>query len=433
MINLKNPIPEQIKDPLELSKFLDKYSIVPYFGYEEQTSHSIMKLIRDLSRLSPSHNACKRDVKTYAFSSEARIIEKPIPGLKLDLEVLGDSEAINAALWLDSLNISLPQLIDISRDLYDKYSDSGNAYLHIKIIRVGGTTVVNLSSVSYTQAAYLATKSGEDRQIIMTERWDESWWAKKPPTVCPASVIGKPFNWKQSSGSWETVVHFKNLPDKSNWYGFPPTLDIMFWMFVEFSQSDLAVKISGTEFVTKKIIAFEEVNPVRYKNAEDGDKEIDFRKRMNVLKKLTTNTGGQDEANSLAGIEYPYGQKPPETIDLEVNRDTKYADWVLNKASNYIYASHGWYRQLTGMSDMKSSIGGNIVVDLFNVANISTVTPVQVYWRNAWAQILSEIGEATGTNVEWTINFENIIGGLVENLRESKGDEPILTEQITEE
>lgn len=423
MISLKNPIPEQIRDPEELSNFLKEYSIIPYFGYNDATSHSLMTLIRDLSRLSPSHQACKNDISKYAFSSEVRLIQKPIPGLKMGIVDLPDAEAIRWAEWLREIGITLPQIIAVTRDLYDRLADSGNAYLHIKIVRVGGTIQVSLNSIPYIQAAYLATKRTEQRQIIMTEKWDEGWWKIKPPTVAPASQIGRAFAWKGGGNMMETVVHFNNLPPRTGWYGFPPTLKNMFWMFVEFSQSDLATKISNTEFVTKKIIAFEEVNPVRFKKGEEDDKAADFKKKMRVLKELTTNEGDFENSSSLGGIEYPYGQKPPTAIDLEVNRDTEYADWVLTRASKYIYSMHGWYPQLTGMSDMKSNIGGNIVVDLFNVANVSTVMPLQVFWRNAWSQILAEIGTALSIDIAWTVNFENLIGDLVENLNGQTGRE----------
>jgi len=425
-VSLVNPIPAIIADPVELGEFFTKYSIIPYYGTAESTSHYTLSLLSDLSTLSSSHKSCKINISKYAFSSKVDIVKQSIPGLLEDDESDDLSRADKIKFHNDFLNvygIKLPSIVELSKSLYNDNADCGNAYLRIRVVKVGGTTQVFFKVLHYKQIAYLRTKKNEDRILIYTKKWgDEQYWAKNPPTLYKASYLNEPFNWWKRSNVIETVLHLKNRCDESDYYGRPDILSVMYWMFTEWCQQDLSVKTSSTEFVSKILLAFEEEDPARGKKGTSKTSKADkFRKRMITIRSLTTNEGNYDEAKTVGGIEYPFGSKPPIAIKLDINRDVKYSEFQINKASSYIYSIHGWDKQLSGFEPARSNIGGNIIIDLFVQRNIGTIMPLQDKFSDLWSNVFNEVALVVGYNGDvHTVKYANLIDSLVDKLIASK-------------
>ena len=427
MLQLHNPIPEAIRDQKQLADLMGEYNIVPYYGCDDYTSHSFLGLISDVTELSPSHTACKRDFRTYAFGNSAKIVAQQIAGFydeDFD-EAIPRTEQIAFLEWLKDLGITLPATIDCVNQLNSSLLDSGNAYMLIRIVKVGSTHQVYMFPLHYTQCAYLATKAGEVKKIINTEVWSEEWWKTKKPLLVSASHPGKPFNWdvKRNGAVKETILHISSGKGKSKYYGRPDILPVLYWMFVEFQMANMSVKTSMSEYTAKKVLAFEEPDPTRRKGTTNSG--FTFRKKMDALRKLTTNEGNFDESKTIAAVQYPHGGKPPTAITLEVNRDTAYAEYQWDKASGLIHAVNGWDRTLTNIVTPKAAIGGNIYKDLFQIKGVSTIKPMQTFWQNVLSDIFDSIAEETGYIGEVrTLKFNSALDNLIADLgNENKNTE----------
>ena len=419
MLQFVNPIPEAIRDQKALGDLLEKYNIVPYFGCDEYTSHSFIGLISDLSELSPSHQACKADFKSYAFGNCANIVAKSIAGFfdeEFDDEINRD-EKLQFIEWLDSLGISLTSLIDCVNELNNALLDSGNAYLMIKIVTVGSTKKVFFTPLHYTQCGYLATKSGEVKKLINTEYWNEEWWKKKRPLLISSSNKGEAFNWDGREGGplRQTVLHIRGDKGKSKYYGRSPIISVLYWMFVEHQLANSSVITSSYEYTSKTLLAFEEAKPERRKGTK-GSGEA-FRRKMGVLRRLATNEGGIEDAKTLAGVQYPHGGKPPTAIQLGVNRDTAYSQYQLDTATGLIHAVNKWDRTLTNIVTPKSNIGGNVYRDVFTIKNVSTIEPMQTFWADVLTDVFSQIAIETKYAGEVrSLKFKSAIDNLVDKL-----------------
>ena len=423
MLSLINPIPEAIRDVEILEDFVKKYNIVPYFGCDEYTSHSFIKLISDACELSPSHEACKRDFKTYAFGNCAQIVSKSIPGFydeDFDNTIPRDQQ-LQFFQWLDSLGLSLTGIIDCVNELNNSSLDSGNSYLLIRIVKIGSTQKVFMFPLHYTQCGFLAVKNGEVKKLINTEYWSEEWWKKKKPLVVSASKYGEPFIWdvKKNESVKETILHIRSSKGQSKYYGRSSILSVLYWMFVEHQLADLSVKTSRAEYTAKNILAIEEPKPER-KSGTAGSANI-LRKKMAVLRALTTNEGGIEDAKTIAAMQYPHGGKAPIAIPLNVNRDTKHAEYQWDKASALIHSINGWDRTLTNIVTPKANLGGNIYKDLFLIKGASTIEPMQDFWSGVLTTIFSEIAVQTKyTGEVRSLKFKSAIDNLVDKLGDNK-------------
>lgn len=410
--NLINPIPEVLKDPKELNRLLRKYEIVPYYGQGEDTSHTMLDTLRDLCELSTSHVACKNDIGAWAFASGFNIVKKQIPGLYIPMAIpASEQESFKFIQSFAKYGINPVQLIELTMRMFNSMRDSGNAYLLIRVAKVNSTIQVFFDVLDYEDTAYLVPKSkNSDLTLINTPIWKEDYWVKNPPKIYTASTPGKPFNFKEKSSVFETVLHIKN--PTNYFYGRPRILSVLNAMFSEFSALDLMAKVTGTEFVTKTILAFEEINPSR-KFASGESADTIFNKRITRLRQITTNEGGSS-AKSLAAIEYPHGGQPPTEIKLDVNRDTDYAQYQSDTASSVIYENHAWSKELTGRINTKSGIGGNILGDLFKLKNRSTIIPLQKQMEYVWNEVFNNLAPWIG-EYQFTFQFPDIITPITQD------------------
>lgn len=399
---LKNGIPEAIRDPKQLTSFLRKYSIIPYYGNAEFTSHNVLQLIADLCELSPSHTACKKDLKSWSFGNELDLQSKVIPGLYLKNSDLSESERIAFASYLMSIGINLFKLLETIKITYSHLMDSGNAWLYVKETKIGNSKRFFIDNFHFTQCAYSALDLSK---VIVCTSWDEATWRKLPPKVFPVSQIGEPFNFKETKNTRETVIHIWTNKDNSDIYGRPNILSALRSLLSEYNMLDLQAKISGTEFSAKTLLAFEEVDPVRITKTDKSSKDI-FNEQVKSLRKIATQEG--EEPKSLAAMSYPFGGKPPTSIDLTMNRDTEYNRWSNEMNISAIYGVNGWSRELSGQAFVRSNVGQSILRDQFITKNLSTIKPIQIFMEN----IIADIFYNTGISTDKTIKFRDLIAEL---------------------
>ena len=427
-LQFRNPIPAAIRDPKALSDLIKKYDIIPYYGDEQYTSHIMMSILADLADLSPSHIACKRDLKAYAFGGGLGAMKFGIPGVEMadDESAVDSNTKLQFFRRLQQVGLSPNVILETTKNLFDLSKDGGNAYLHIKEIKVGNTIKYQVTPWHFTQAGYLLKSSKSDLQhVVLTPYWDEEFWKKEKPLVLPVSYLGEPYTWKETSNIRETVLHIRNGNARTHIYGHPDLLSVMNALYAEYKTLELNAKISGTELVAKHLLAFEEPEPARIGRVKASDNnqatgprgkvQSDFKMRIEALRDLTTNSGDNDKASGLAGIQYPKGGQVPTLINFNVNRDVQYASWTTENAASLIYSIHGWSKELTGQVSIKAGVGANMLYDLFLVKNVSTIKPLQSYYSSTvWGDIFSNILPEIGKQFEGlTIKFPDLITNMI--------------------
>lgn len=404
---------QQIVDAEELIKVFDKYRLIPVYSTDKGTSHEFTRFLYELSELSPSHQSCKKDMQTYIFGNALDIVEKTYPSLLYKADDVKDielSKKITYATQLKEIGISLGKIIEVSKALFSDELDSGNFYLHVRIATVlGEKKKVILTPVKQLNVMYLNVPKP---YVMVTEKFDESWWITKPPKIYPVSYIEQPLNLQEeANGDLTTVIHFKGNDD-AKYYGRPRILTVIDCMMAEHKTLQLNSKIAATETLSKILMLFEELPPERTRSMTAEKQIEDFNKRMMSLRQITTNEG--NKAHSIAAIEYPNGTTQPTTVKLDVNRDTIYAEFSLSNAASMIYSTHGWSKELTGMVQVKTGIGANILYDLFIIKNTSTVEPNQRKYEAFWGWLLGEIEVNMGLPESGlSIKFPDAVTSLV--------------------
>lgn len=449
IFNLPNPIPETVKDPADIIAFFDQYRVVPYYGLDESTSHTMLDLLQTLTSLSPTYKSVTKDIVFYTFGSNAEIVGRARPGISLEPVELSPEEQIRYQAWLSERNITTRNLIKAFRRIDLHQEASGNAYLVIRRIQVGETTRYDFMVPHYKHCAYLAPRETDpepfDFLIISKFLGDIEKMKKFPPTVLAATQEGERITWNTTDQANEekAVIHFKkeNHDDESDYYARPDILSVLTWLYTEYQLGTQSSKVSATDLITKIILAFQAPDPNTMPE-EDPDDDLPeigangwigkgskdyFERNMMVLKQLTSNLGRHpaaqdygDAAASIAGVEYPFSGVPPTSIPLDMNRDTTHHQWQSDQAIGHICQVLRWAPELTSVRQTKTNLGGNLLYDIFTMKNETVINPKQERYQDSINDILAQILERDGGPSEFDnygFQFPDIISEMIEKFK----------------
>lgn len=424
MLELTNPIPEACNDTGKIRTFFSENGkwIVPYYGDHAYSSHSILKVIYDLCQLSPSFVAAEEGIIKYSFGKSFSVGAIEQEGLYIpDFESTVSSEIVlDFFNTVQSLGLSFRKLLNQTKELYRSHLRTGNHYLYIKEVTVAGQVSYEFKVLYPRQTAYLLTKTEAKKRIVWAKVWDINFWKKNKPKVIRATELYGEWNWSIKNSSTgntirETVVHGFDKIDESDWYGRSnKILSILNSMYVEYANSDMMCKTASSEAIAKVVWLFEQ-QPHNRGGSSTGS--TNFKNSMNTLRKLMTVEGG-NESKVMAGMEYPKGSEKPEPIHLNINRDTNYLKETDSNASSKIFGTLGWFRELTGNIQATGGLGANQIINLFLIAQNSTVADNQCYWQDYWNFIFKEIGRKNNLPVlinnglKFTDNISDFINKL---------------------
>ena len=401
------PLFEEDKD--NIRNTIKKYNLVPVYGNREKTAITILNNIRELCRLSTTFQSSFRDICAYAFG-EIDIVKRQIPGLKIEDEESNIDFSVKLKFneWLEDSGVTLIRIKKISKKIFRHLSEKGDAYLLIRIVIEGGEYYVHFKSIHYTKCLYLRTETGEDKVIVVSNKFDEKYWKNNPPKLYLASFSDE-FNWQQSeAGVFETLLHLKNDENTTNdWYGESPIISGLKDLFSEISNSDLDAKVASSELVAKLLLLLQEPDRAAVE-LDSNQKQSLFSKAVAAVRSVVTRKGSRKKVSSIAVLEYPNSSKNPLLEKMEVNRDVPHKEYLTIRVSSVITSLLGWSLILTGRLQVKSGIGGNILKDMFLVKNESTIKPLQADFAQIWNKIISEIVEITGKG-DATIHDNGIV------------------------
>ena len=459
IFNLPNPIPLTVRDSEDLGGVFRKYGLIPYYGTSELTSHGTLDLLTTVASLSPTYQMVTKDIREYTFGQNIDFVGRSHPGLaEGETSELDYDDKVEFAQFLSGLGIKLTNIRKLSKRIKSHMDVTGNAYLKIRRITVGGTVRYFMEVPHYKHVAYLNSKDPNERFLIISKFLNnEQLMNKYPPEILRATQAGEELKWSSfARGDDRAIIHIKNDSDddESDYYARPDILTCLTWMYVDFQLGNLNSKVAATDLITKKLLAFEAPDPNTFPVEDDIPSELDengnigrkklsqFQSNMLVLKNLVSNLGthpstigpGMNPSAAIAGVQYPHGGHAPTVIDLEMNGNTDHHTWQADRATATICGVLGWVPELIGMRTAKATLGGNLIYDLFSIKNVSTVQPAKNFFQDLWNDVIGQICEDNSGPTEFKdygIQFPDVISEMIEKINAAK-EQPNAAELINE-
>lgn len=412
MFKLKNPLPQQLRDTKKVRLFYKEYNLVPYAEYSMYSSHKMLKVLTDLAQLSGTHGSCIKDLTKWAFGGELNFYEKAIPGLKQDRNKLSDAEEVRIALELEKYGVTPTLISKLTKKLFQSKKKTGMAYLRYKEIKVGGTKRVFLEALPPRNVMFLNTKEGEPMSVVVSQDFLQRDNFESEPDLIRVFP-----DFSGDANERETVIVLKEEDEDSLWYGRPDSIQALYWMATEWYDALHSLKVTQSETVAKAIIAAMNPDPNSLGQGESAEGII--KQNRVAINELTTNKGNDQEVDSVGYMGYPFGGEAPTMMKLDINRDHQFKKVNTGIASDYIVAAHCWDKVLLGFDRPSSGIGGNVLVDTFEVKNTSTIKPIQrEYEADPWGKVFKMMADFTGIKAfgEISPRFSDRIKDLLESM-----------------
>lgn len=411
----KNPIPEQIKDAQEYEKFFKTYkdTFIPYAGTDKYTAHSLLGFLMSLRDLSPTQAACIRSKNTYCLGGEVDIVKRYNPVFKVERNTeVSESEKEQFIEFVESVRFHAYDRSDISVRRFAKLlrqdiEASGNTYIELVFVDVGGVRQAHAYLHSPTDCLYLVTKAGEPRQIAVSPIWSEQYIRENPPDVLPVFP-----NYRIERGQARTLIHWKEGNYK--YYGRPGSMSSILHQFLEFQNADYLNKATASQFTGQAFIEVEHEGGINDEEAQDdGFQDFADQMEQNFTMK------GDDPQTVLVSAR-PIGSQPAFVFQFKPNTNQDWYKVTNEEAEKMILKSHAWPGRFI-KDDQASGLSTNVFLDVFEINSVTTIREIQHDTGELINTILAEAAkfyensDAMNYSIQFTSPFQQLLEQRKEN------------------
>lgn len=408
----KNPIPGEIKDTDKLSRFFEKWKLVPYAGHTKGTGHSLLIWYKMLAQLSPMHGACIEKLKKYVVGSRAKFVRAEDP----EFDPGTENKPLTPA-ELNTYQEAIKQHItfeggvrEFHKNVVGSYKETGDAFVMLSISAVNGQTRANISFLDETNVMYIYPEPGEALSVMITPVWDTAYMKKHPPTILPIAP-----NFKQGEdGVARMVFHIKNGNGK--WYGRPDSKAADLYKYREVQDAIYLIRQSAANFTGQVIIEIEDgggVNPAI--DNEDAQRN-GFDSFSDRMEENYTQKG--EDPQSVFVTSRPFGSRPMFVFQIKPNTNENWYKVTGEISEQKILRSH----QLT-LRFMGFEAANGFATDTFIGDYVMNVEPVIRDLRTTIMtftnSILSYFWETIGRTElnAYSLTFESPIASQVEEYK----------------
>jgi len=407
---LSNPIPDLVADKADLVKFFEQGKfIVPYAVQSGKSAHTTLKLLYDLSELSPVQKSAIAAKQDFCFGNGVATFN-------------GETENTDEFFdFLRQISIDPSEVTDKARASLRDEAICGTAFMLAQIAEVNGQYSASMRRLSpkncypcfdydNQHADFNNTLLYSDKQVwsnLMLGTLKEEDWkiVGRWPKVTSRQIkgMGKVF---------ETVVQMNCVGYEQEFWG-RAAADTN-WLYIDYQQANSTAKISGSEVLTKLFLLLQEPDPLLLEQA--GKSAEDVKRSIAAgLRGALTNKGA--DSQSLASLFYT-GEKP-DVHQIGINRDSAWAKLTRENTVQNICAAHGIPASLIGLEEMRVGLGGTVVMDTLVKTNSIKVVPTQVRFERMFTNLMQFFASFTGFDIAaHKLKFTGPIPEMIAQLKE---------------
>lgn len=415
---LQSPIPEEVRDVAKVQSWFKKNKYIPYAGNVQDSSHSYLRWLVNLTRFSPTLGSCINGIKYFAFSGKPKIVQSQDsefdfgPTLS-DQEVQLDavSPLIEKLSLIDRSNMTWNKL---AGNLYSSYKQTGNAYLVVRIKKVLDATRIYFTFVDPENCLYRVPDLFSGDKIDVSPSWDSKYIKDNPPETF--SVY--PY-FDESATEVKTIIHQKNGPGR---YGRPDWFSAAHDAFLECKNKEYLLRAVHNNF-TGQVMIEVEAEQARPFIDDKAAKEQGWRNTADQWAGNFTGGGGSrgmEDQMSVLIMERPAGATPAYVHEFAVKTQEDYFVKIGEHAERNIIKANQWSKTLLGAEYQTGWSADSYVAEL------KTKIPIIEHYQNLIDNemintALDFIGQVTGDmdyvkyNVKHKGPFETILQNLQQN------------------
>jgi len=410
LFDVKNPIPDEVTDTADVSKFFEQYKLVPFAGSEKGTGDKTLDWYVMLAKLSPTFSACVEKLKNYVVGSKAKVVIATDPEYDVPAPDPNETEARN---YLESLKriVEFEGGVTSFHELcFSGYKNTGNAFAELVLTRVNDVVKARIIRHKVKTVRYKVTEPGEPKAVAISPVWSAKYLKKNPAKIRPVYPV-----FVEEKGVLSTVFHLKN--GDNDWYGRPDSEGSTLQKYQEVQNAVYIIKQAAANFVGQMIIEVEEDNQPAIDEADANRSGFDsFADRM----EQNFTMKGEDPQAVLV-ISRPMGARPMSVFQVKPNTNENWYKVTGETNENKILVSMNLTRRFMGME-----ISSGLSETAFLEDYITNVDPVVrknratlMNWTNKILSAVWEFAEMPDMN-KYSLDFDGPMTQMIKDFQESK-------------
>jgi hypothetical protein len=411
----QSPIPAQIRDSEEFSKFFKFYKdvFIPYAGTHNQSSQGLLTFLLTLKELSPTKCAIIKSKKQVALSGKIDITRKADPDFNLEqnneastTEKLALYEFIKENLEFRGVGNERLSLKQFAHACFEMDETCGNYYVLISKVETAGQRQIQYRIIPPDECLYLATQEGDPKLIAVSKIWDLNYIQRNP--IKKYAVY--PNFLEDDEGVERSVYHCKS--GSYRWYGRPDDIGSLLYQFLEFQNVDYLNTQTEGNFTGQALIELEEGEGESIIDDADAQ-ESGFDSFADQMQESFSNKS--DDPLTIMMLSRPYGAKNAFVYQFSPNTNEQWYKVTNDESERQILKANNWPKKLLGMAEA-SGLSTNEFMDVFKIANVTSIRDIQQKSEYAFNSVLLPIAyefyERTDFNdysIQFTSPYEELL------------------------
>lgn len=389
-------IPRVYQNSLDKSGVYGDLNLIPIRGYNMHSSHATLRLWHTLFMTSTAHGTCIKDLREMGFMGEIDLEISGRKGLKSDpVEIEDNTFKDRYCDFIEDAGFSLEDISKLAQCLFTDKKWCGNAYLHYREVTIGNVKKVYLKKLNPMHVMYLEqVKDTDPKVLLVTKRnvFDFSGYLTFGSYLKDEnnySLIKVFPDFTERGDVRETIFHFRNNDGESDYYGMPDTVQTVKAQYIDAQLDEITCQTVATEVTARKWFVLK-------RNAQCKLSKEEFDNLVLNVRTIAT-TEGKKKAKTVAFSSLPEGVEI-EDFDFMINRDTDDFKAKQARAISTIYAAHGVDKEMTGLEQIKSSLGEGAMMNVFLKYDHKVVKSLQAEMANDFMKLNEVVCDAFGNS-----------------------------------
>lgn len=370
---LQSPIPEEVRDITRVQSWFKKQKYIPFAGTTNDSNHTYLRYLVNLTRFSPTLSSCINGIRFYAFAGKPNIIKSTDSEFDFsndatlngeDLSLDKKNDFTRKLALIDKGNISWNQL---AINLYNSYKSTGNAYLSVKIKKVLDTVKIYFKFIDPEHCLYKVPDLFVSHKIDVSESWDNQYLKHNPPETF--SVY--PF-YDESEKEIRTIIHLKN---GTGHYGRPDWFAAAHDAFLEVKNKEYLLNAVHNNFTGQVLIEVEGEQSRPILNDKEA-RENGWRNDAARWQGNFTNGGDAPDKQSVIIMERPAGSSAAFVHEFQVQTKEDFFIKIGEHVERNIIKVNQWSRNLSGADNPSG-----FTTDAF-ISELKSKLPVIEFYQN---------------------------------------------------
>lgn len=171
-----DPFASVVSDANGLDTIITNLNLIPKFQVPSRSSLSYLRHIKQICAASSTHKSCLRVINKYAFWGRPQIIKSEIAGIENERVFANPSEKQRFLDKSKDLGLNFVQLTEAIRGANKSFSESGDAYIYVRMLYVNGLWVTHFENIPFDEFMYWGGKSNHNIDMnSKTGVWCADW------------------------------------------------------------------------------------------------------------------------------------------------------------------------------------------------------------------------------------------------------------------